>query len=151
MALPGSPYFMFLISSAVFIPLPPSCLLSLSSEWIFSGTSLSRFSSLSPQLLQIPAAYVFLLLFTFEFTATLVPHCDRSLQGWYRGNFQASLCGDKLNMELIREVMCLSRTLKSLETLSGGRAHVHHVSFQSDFFFSFRAKHSLMRSSIEIA
>lgn len=151
MALPGSPYFMFLISSAVFIPLPPSCLLSLSSEWIFSGTSLSRFSSLNPQLLQIPAAYVFLLLFTFEFIATLVPHCDRSLQGWYRGNFQASLCGDKLNMEIIREEMCLSRTLKSLETLSGVGLMSTTCHFSLIFFFSFKAKHFLMRSFIEIA
>lgn len=140
MALPGSPYFMFLISSAVFIPLPPSCLLSLSSEWIFSGTSLSRFSSLNPQLLQIPAAYVFLLLFTFEFIATLVPHCDRSLQGWYRGNFQASLQGDKLNMEIIREEMCLSRTLKSLETLSGVGLMSTTCHFSPIFFFFLQSK-----------
>lgn len=62
-ALPGSPYFIVLILSVVFIPLPLSCLFSSSSEWIYSTALLS--SSLNPHLLQIPAAYVFSFFFLF--------------------------------------------------------------------------------------
>lgn len=121
-ALPGSSYFMFLISSPVFIPLPPSCLLLLSSEWIFPGTSLSLFifqptSPSNPCRLCLLS--FFFLLFIFEFIATLVHRCDRSLQGRYRGHFRASYSSDNLNMDVIRVAMCFSRTLRSLEVEMG--------------------------------